>query len=86
MDIVSSNVAKALNSVMRTNNLTVKQMAERIDIRPEHLSKYLNRKLSISFERGYEIAKKLESSSEYTRVFRYSITYQLSSESCKYFY
>lgn len=86
VNTISNIVSKALKCVIDSQNLTIKQAAEIAGVRPEHLSKYVNRKASISFEKGWQICNKLGDSAQFTRVFRYQVDYTLKSESCKWFY
>lgn len=90
MDIISRNVSKALHTVIQNYGLTIKEAAERVEVRPEHLSKYVNGKLSISFERGYILAVRLDETgrlgSEFTRIFRLQLFFELGSPECQYFH
>lgn len=79
-------MSRALRAVIKDKNLTIKQAAEMADIRPEHLSKYINQKASITFEKGWEIANRLNDSARFTKLFTDIIKLTLSSSSCKYFY
>ena len=84
--MISKCVSRALRAVIKDKNLTIKQAADMADIRPEHLSKYINSKSSISFEKGWEIANRLNDSARYTKLFTDIVKLTLSSASCKYYY
>lgn len=49
---------------------TIKELAEIAEIRPEHLSKYINGKANITFEKGLDFANKWDIRERYLIEFR----------------
>lgn len=83
MSITSRNASKALKAVTRNEEYkykTVKELAELATIRPEHLSKYLNGKAEMTFEKGLEIANNWDARKLYCREFKKAILWEINFE------
>lgn len=84
MSIISRIVSKSLYSIANFDEelkrQTVKELADKAEIRAEHLSKYLTGKSAITFEKGLEIATKWERRRPFVVTFRSKMMFGLNEE------
>ena len=70
MNLISRNVSKALMDIFRESNMTLEEFSKEVSIRPEHMSKYINQKSTISFDKGLDIAMDLDCRVKFLQYFK----------------